>query len=209
MKYLRRATYCNLLGNDYSIGTLIHSNNVANIALKIASEIGLCYEEKQQLYEAGLYHDIGKSKVPESILYKIGKLSADEWEIMKKHAIYSYELYLSVGSLEKETIKIAKTIRHHHENWDGTGYPDKLAREDIPLHSRILKIADIFEAMTQPRAYRSFKIQNTLELMEQMQGKEIHKEIFQKSYDVLNELLENSQEMSKMDWKLESLPQSG
>ncbi|MCC5909586.1 MAG: HD domain-containing protein [Clostridiaceae bacterium] len=201
MKSIKKDTYFNLTKHDFSLEILIHSSNVANIALKIADAIDLCNSEKPHLYEAALYHDIGKSKVPEFILYKKGSLSTKERSIMMKHAIHSQELYLSVESLGDETIKIAKAIRHHHENWDGTGYPDKISRKDIPLHSRIIKIADMFEAMIQPRVYRTFRIHNTLEIMEQMQGKELDPEIFKKSYDILYELLVNNQKENSTNWQ--------
>lgn len=80
---------------------------------------------KQYLYEETLYHDIGKSKIPETILYKNGRLSSEEWELMKLHANYSQALYLSMVNNNDVSKEKAKVIRHHHENWDGSGYPEK------------------------------------------------------------------------------------
>ncbi|SDK12100.1 HD-GYP domain-containing protein [Natronincola ferrireducens] len=202
---LKKSTYLNLVKHDFSLEILVHSNNVANIAIKMADVMKLCHNEKLRLHEEALYHDIGKSKIPESILYKTGRLSTEEWKIMMKHPIYSEELYLSIRNLDEETIKIAQVIRHHHENWDGTGYPDKMAKKRIPLHSRIIKIADMFEAMTQPRIYRPFKIENTLEVMEQLAGKEIDPYIFHKTYPILHKLLENNLQENTMHWKVKSI----
>lgn len=149
---------------------MLHSESVANIALNIAISLKLCPEEMRQLYEEALYHDVGKSRISELTLNKKGKLSSDEWNVMKEHAIHSEILYLLMKN-EKENIDKANVIRHHHENWDGTGYPDKLSGEEIPLHSRIIRIADILDAITRPRIYRPYKIENYIELMEKMQGK--------------------------------------
>ncbi|WP_326907139.1 HD-GYP domain-containing protein [Sedimentibacter sp. MB31-C6] len=188
---IKNVNYLNLMKHDFSIELFIHSNNVANIAMKIADEMNFSADEKQQLYEEALYHDIGKSKIPELILYKRGKLSPEELEIMKHHAIYSQELYLSMVDNNDYSILKAKTIRHHHENCDGSGYPDKIMGEDIPLHSRIIRIADIFDAITQPRVYRPFCIENPLKTMESMEDKAIDSYIFRKSYHLLEKLLMN------------------
>lgn len=205
MKSLKKANYLNLMKHDFSLEILVHSNNVANISLKIANEIGLYDEEKQQIYEAALYHDIGKSKIPQSVLYKSGKLSNREWDVMKKHAVYSQELYLSISGTDEETLKVATAIKHHHENWDGTGYPDRICGESIPLHSRVIKIADIFEAMIQPRVYRPYKVENVLDIMKTLKAKEIDPYIFEKSQDKLYEILTISYRENDDNWKREAL----
>lgn len=126
MKNLKEASYCNNSGHDFSLAILIHSNNVADISLQIGQQLGLSGEQKELLYKAALYHDIGKSKIPESILYKKGKLTAREWEIMTRHSAYSEKLYLNISPISETDLEVSRMIRHHHENWDGTGYPDKL-----------------------------------------------------------------------------------
>lgn len=186
--------------HNFSLEIFVHCKNVSSIALKIGEKIKLDQFEKQKLYEAALLHDIGKSKIPQSILYKEGKLSSEEWKVMKKHAIYSEELFLNMVCKSKQNIEIGKIIKYHHENWDGSGYPDKKAGEAIPLQSRIIRIADIFDAITRPRVYRPFKIKNTMELMTHMKGKEIDPCIFDKSYDVLRELLENTYRKNTGRW---------
>ncbi|WP_312702159.1 HD domain-containing phosphohydrolase [Sedimentibacter sp.] len=188
---IKKVNYLNLVKPDFSLELFIHSGNVANIAMKIADEMKMCDEEKQILYEEALYHDIGKSKIPENILYKKCSLSSDEWTVMKRHAVYSQYLYLSVADKNYNNTEKAKTIRHHHENWDGTGYPDKIKGENIPFHSRIIRIADIFDAITQRRIYRPYCIENPLRLMEEMEGKAIDPRIFRKSCNLFKGLLEN------------------
>lgn len=190
MKTLSKISCFNLIKNDFSLDIFIHSSNVADIATKIADKLQLSNEEKLELLDEALYHDIGKSRIPESILYKEGKLTSEEWEIMKRHTDYSESLYLSiVNHKNNSNIRKAKTIRHHHENWDGTGYPDNLKGQNIPLHSRIIRIADVFDAITQPRVYRPFRVNNPLEIMEEMQEKEIDPFVFNECYDVLVNLL--------------------
>ena len=114
------------LKNNFSIELFMHFNNVANIVMKMADEMKFSVEEKQYLYEEALYHDIGKSKIPETILYKNDRLSSEEWELMKLHANYSQALYLSMVNNNDVSKEKAKVIRHHHENWDGSGYIDPI-----------------------------------------------------------------------------------
>ncbi|AOT69640.1 HD-GYP domain-containing protein [Geosporobacter ferrireducens] len=187
--------------HNFSLEIFVHSKNVGNIALRIGEKIKLEQIEKQKLYEAALLHDIGKSKIPQSILYKEGKLSSEEWEIMKKHAVYSEELFLSMVYKSKQNIEIGEIVRYHHENWDGSGYPENKAGEAIPLNSRIIRIADIFDAITRPRVYRPFKIKNTMKLMENMKGREIDPYIFDRSYNLLKDLLEDTYSKNTKSWR--------
>jgi len=190
---------------DFALDIVEHANNVAYTSIEIGKQLQLHYEDLQRLYEAALNHDIGKSKIPESILYKADKLSPEEWEIMKKHPVYSENIYLNMMDIDENTMGIARILRYHHENWDGTGYPDKLSGEEIPLHSRIIRIADVFDAITRPRVYRPFKIKNSLEIIKNMAGKEIDPYIFLQSYDILNGLLIDQLNQSSINWKEESI----
>ena len=174
--------------NDFSMQTFLHSHNVAVIASDIAVSLGLIEEEIESIYELALLHDIGKSRIPEKILYKAGKLTDEEFEIMKKHPIYSEEIYLNImKNSDKPGIKKrAKIIRHHHENYDGTGYPNGLKGYDIPLLSRIIAIADIFEAIIHPRVYRPHPVPQPMEVMKEAAGKKIDADIFYSVYKVLS-----------------------
>lgn len=128
-----------------------HSMRVATISEMIGRTIGLMSRELADLHTASLLHDIGKVGVPDSILIKPGKLTKDEQEIMQKHAAEGARI---VGYI-KELAAVVPMIWHHHEWYDGGGYPDGLKGEDIPLGGRIIAVADAYDTMTTPRLYRT------------------------------------------------------
>jgi putative nucleotidyltransferase with HDIG domain len=128
-----------------------HSRRVAKASEIIAKSIGLSHEEVERVTVAALLHDVGK--IDEKfgpILAKEGRLTPDEWEVMKRHPIRGAELVGLLSSLRD----VVAPVRHHHENWDGTGYPDGLRGESIPLASRIIMFADTLYAITTDRPYR-------------------------------------------------------
>jgi polar amino acid transport system substrate-binding protein len=127
-----------------------HSENVANISAALAEKMGYSKEGIQKIYWAGLVHDIGKILIPNSLLSKPGKLSGEEFDQLKKHPEYGAKVLESSQEL-KEIVTI---VRYHHERWDGSGYPEGLSGTRIPEESRILAIADAFDAMTSNRPYR-------------------------------------------------------
>ena len=129
-----------------------HSRRVARNARLIAQAIGLRDKQVERVAVAALLHDVGKiHEVFAAILSKPGRLTADENAIMQTHPIKSEELVRTVSQLSD----VVAPIRHHHENWDGTGYPDGLIGEKIPLASRIIMFADTIDAMTTDRPYRA------------------------------------------------------
>jgi diguanylate cyclase (GGDEF)-like protein/putative nucleotidyltransferase with HDIG domain len=129
--------------------TRSHCQTVSQLCVVIANELGVDGERLARLRLAGLLHDVGKIGIPDSILQKPGPLSDEQYEQMKTHSV------LGAGILEAADMPIeADWIRHHHERVDGAGYPDGLAGEEIPLESRIILVADAFEAMTSDRPYR-------------------------------------------------------
>jgi putative two-component system response regulator len=130
--------------------TARHSMRVTRLSLILADALGLTSDEKYVLELSAWMHDVGKIGVPDHILTKSSRLTAEEFEIMKTHAVKGSEI---VGHIEDLT-RVADVIRHHHERLDGRGYPDGLRGEAIPLLSRIILIADSFEAMTSDRSYR-------------------------------------------------------
>jgi diguanylate cyclase (GGDEF)-like protein/putative nucleotidyltransferase with HDIG domain len=129
--------------------TRSHCQTVSQLAAMIAAELGFAGERLAKLRLAGLLHDVGKIGVPDAILNKPAALTDDEYDVMKQHAVLGFEIVESAGLPEQ-----ARWVRHHHERIDGRGYPDGLAGEAIPLESRIILVADSFEAMTSDRPYR-------------------------------------------------------
>ncbi len=127
-----------------------HSMHVARYAMVIAEELGLPAERVELVRRAGLLHDIGKLGIPESILFKPARLTASEYELVKNHAGLGADIVGNVHSLQA----LGPAIRHHHERFDGDGYPAGLKSTDIPLEARILSVADTVEAMASDRPYR-------------------------------------------------------
>src|SRR5437016_5555290 len=128
-----------------------HSRDVVTLVLDVADRMGLSTRERRDAEFAALLHDIGKIKVPAEIINKPGKLTDEEWEIMKTHTVEGERLLSQVGGILGN---IGRIVRSCHEDWDGTGYPDGLAADDIPLVARIVRACDAFSAMTTDRAYR-------------------------------------------------------
>lgn len=127
-----------------------HSRNVARHAVALARELGLDDQTALQIEFAGLLHDVGMIGVPDSVLRKSGALNADERARMEAHAGLGEQILSSTQMRE-----ILPWVRHHHERWDGTGYPDGLSGEDIPLGARILALANSYDAMRSNRPYRA------------------------------------------------------
>lgn len=130
--------------------TFAHSERVMTLALAMAEKIDLPEERKTELRYGAYLHDIGKVDIESDILNKNGPLLSEEWEITKQHPVWGSDIVRPLLSLEG----LVSLVRHHHENYDGTGYPDGLAGENIPFTARIIRIADSFDAMTTDRPYR-------------------------------------------------------
>lgn len=130
--------------------TYAHSKNVARYAANLAVAAGLNDDQVRTIYAAGLLHDIGKISVPETILKKTGKLSDEEYQIMKEHVNSSIEMIRHLPEMDY----LVPAVLGHHERWDGKGYPRGIAGEEIPVSARCLAIADVFDAMTTDRPYR-------------------------------------------------------
>lgn len=126
-----------------------HSVRVARYAAATAEELGLESQEIENVLYAGLLHDIGKIGISEQILHKPTSLEVEEWEAVKAHPVTGAKILAPIPSL-REAIPM---VRHHHERYDGTGYPQGLTGKEIPLGARILAVADAFEAMTSCRPY--------------------------------------------------------
>ncbi|MBB6731480.1 HD-GYP domain-containing protein [Cohnella zeiphila] len=133
--------------DEYTAG---HNYRVAMYGLQLAQAMGLDPEQLRALARGGLIHDVGKIQTPGEILNKPGKLDTHERIVIEQHPVIGYEMCKYIGFMSEEL----SVIRHHHEKWDGTGYPDKLKGADISLLARILAVADVYDALTSRRAYR-------------------------------------------------------
>ncbi len=130
--------------------TIGHCERLATLSMTLGSALGLPRSQIIALYRGGYLHDIGKIAIPDAILFKNGPLSAAEWEIMKTHTLRGEEICRRTRTLKA----VLPIIRHHHERWDGSGYPDGLRGEEIPLLARVLQVADIYDALTSERSYK-------------------------------------------------------
>ena len=135
--------------NDhYTIG---HSERVACNAAILGMRLDMEENDLQQLYWAGLLHDLGKLGVPSQILHKPGKLDPEELATVRRHSHIGDEILSRISPL---FYSISDGVRHHHEKWDGSGYPDGLQEEEIPFFARVLAVCDVFDALTSDRTYR-------------------------------------------------------
>ncbi len=134
----------------FEAGTIGHSERVATYATEVATALGLPVMEIRTVRLGAYLHDVGKLWVPREILGKPGRLSPDEYAVMKMHAVWGLSLLDGLDLPED----VRSTVRWHHEKYDGTGYPDGLRGEEIPLHASIVGIADVYDALTSSRSYR-------------------------------------------------------
>jgi putative two-component system response regulator len=129
-----------------------HILRMAHFSMLIARELGLSEDQQQLLLEAAPMHDIGKVGIADAVLLKPGRLTPEEFEVMKQHAVYGYELLSGSSSVLLQTG--AEIARGHHEKYDGTGYPYGIKGDEIPIFSRIVAVADVFDALTSERPYK-------------------------------------------------------
>jgi putative two-component system response regulator len=127
-----------------------HCQRLATYSVALGIALGVSKPELVALYRGGFLHDIGKISVPDHVLFKKGKLDEEEWVIMRGHTVKGEEICRPMKSLAP----VLPIIRNHHERWDGTGYPDGIAGEQIPLLARILQVADVYDALTTTRPYK-------------------------------------------------------
>ncbi len=127
-----------------------HSDRVAQITVRLAEEMGCDAKTRKTLYLAGLLHDVGKIGIDDSVLRKQGRLSSEEYEHVKEHVAIGHHILQDLSKLES----VLPVVLHHHEAWDGSGYPERLSFEAIPLAARIVSVADAFDAMSSDRPYR-------------------------------------------------------
>ncbi|MDQ3859269.1 MAG: HD domain-containing protein [Actinomycetota bacterium] len=143
------ASLVNALGHKDEV-TSKHAHEVVDLAVAVASELGVSGDDLRRIELGALLHDIGKIRIPETLLTKPGPLEEREWRIMRQHTEAGEAILAPIASLRD----ILPVVRSSHERWDGRGYPDGLAGEDIPLGARVVAVCDAFHALTEGRPYR-------------------------------------------------------
>jgi HD-GYP domain-containing protein (c-di-GMP phosphodiesterase class II) len=160
-----------------------HSARVLELTLQLAVAMDLRDKESQDIRRGVLLHDIGKMGIPDSILHKPGQLTDDEWEIMRKHPQYAFDMLAPIVYL-RNSLDIPYC---HHEKWDGTGYPRQLKGETIPLAARIFSIVDVYDALTSDRPYRkAWSREKTIEHIIEQSGKHFDPRVVDVFLNVIN-----------------------
>ena len=170
---LQRAIFQSLLGLANALEakdpcTSGHSVRVAELAWQLALHLDLPRSTAETIAQAARLHDLGKIGIPESILRKPGPLTEDEWEIMRRHPVTGAQIVAPLEFFDDGAI----IVRHHHERLDGTGYPDGLKGDAIPLGARIVALADAYDALTSSRPYRgALARQHAIDLIRRESGR--------------------------------------
>jgi len=176
-----------------------HSERVGIYSKEFAKFLKL--SDYDILYVAGLVHDLGKVGIPDAVLLKPGKLEKDEFDIIKLHSVLSGEIVEKIPSMRY----LATIVRHHHEAFDGSGYPDGLKGKDIPFLSRILSIADVFDALTTKRIYRrAFSKEEAVEIMKKMKSK-FDPDLFSEFLEFIKDFEVINQNMFKLEKAVEKV----
>ncbi|KYH30964.1 HD-GYP domain-containing protein [Neomoorella mulderi] len=173
---------------NHSMTTYQHSCNVGNLACALAEGLGLQQEEVNIITVGGLLHDIGKARVRAAILHKAARLTAGEWEVMRRHPEFGVQI---LSGNEKFEV-LEPLVAYHHERWDGQGYYG-LGGSDIPLGARIIALADAFDAMTSCRAYQYSK--NLLDGIQELAagaGKQFDPRLVQLFFDIMPAILKRN-----------------
>lgn len=169
-----------------------HSSRVANIAVMIAEKLEYDPEGIKRIRMAGILHDIGKIGVDDAVLQKPGQLTEEEFEQIKQHPVLGYDILKEIKLFRK----ILPAVRHHHEAWDGSGYPDGLSGDGIPRDAQVLAVADAFDAMTSDRPYRtSIPVERVIDTLSKGRGKQWAADVVEALFDT--EAIEDAKERNK------------
>lgn len=169
--------------------TGLHVIRMSHFARVLAEAAGFTPLEAEELLNAAPMHDVGKIGIPDAILQKNGKLTAEEWQIMRQHAQIGADI---IGEHDSTLLRLARSIAlSHHEKWDGSGYPNGLKGEDIPLEGRIIAIADVFDALTSVRPYKpAWTVEEALELLRRESGRHFDPRLVELFMTCLPQVLE-------------------
>ncbi len=175
--------------------TAAHTWRVVLYTRTVAEELGLPHDEVDRIGIAAALHDIGKIDIPDEILLKPGKLTSEEFDVMAKHPLLGEQ---HLRSMQEDDPLILQLVRSHHEREDGTGYPDKLSGNNIPLAARVFSVIDTFDAMTSHRPYRhnvgKEAAQQSLQEMKSLAGSQYHSQAV--------ELFSSLFDQGRLDWIL-------
>lgn len=180
--------------------TGMHTRRMSHYSYVIAKAMGYSDAMADLILQAAPMHDVGKIGIPDAILLKPGKLTAEEWEIMRSHTTIGERI---IGKHHSELLQMAARIaRHHHEKWDGTGYPDGLAGDAIPPEAQIIALADVFDALTSVRPYKkAWSIEDTSRYIHEQSGKHFNPElvtVFERCLPKFLEIKQNWADLSPL-----------
>jgi HD-GYP domain-containing protein (c-di-GMP phosphodiesterase class II) len=162
--------------NERDSYTNDHCDRVCRLALQLGQCFGMQGQGLRELTLAARFHDIGKIGIPDAVLLKPGRLDEQEMAVMRSHAVRGERVFLATG--RDDASQIGRLIRHHHEAFDGSGYPDGLAGEQIQLGARILAVVDGFDAMTTTRPYRQpLALDTTVAILQQEAGNRLDPQV--------------------------------
>lgn len=158
-----------------------HTQRVTELTLKLARKLGLPEEDLEHLRRGAILHDVGKLGVPDAVLLKPGKLSEEEWALMRKHPTLAHQWLSGIPFLRK-----ALAIPYaHHERWDGSGYPRGLKGEAIPLEARIFAVIDVYDALTSDRPYRpAWSREKALEYIREQSAKQFDPQVVEAFFEL-------------------------
>ncbi|MFA6741143.1 MAG: HD domain-containing phosphohydrolase [Arcobacteraceae bacterium] len=177
------------IGESRSSETGNHVKRVAEYSRLLATLYGLNEKECEILFTASPMHDIGKVGVPDSILNKPGKLTPEEWEIMREHSMNGYNI---LKNSKREILKAAAIVaRDHHEKWDGSGYPQKLKDKEIHIYGRITAVADVFDALGSDRCYKkAWRDEDIFKLLLEEKGKQFEPKLINLFFENIDKFKE-------------------
>lgn len=169
--------------------TGLHVMRMSKISQLLGLKCGMSEAEAELLLNAAPMHDVGKIGIPDRILLKPGKLDANEWNIMKQHVGYGAEI---IGLHKSDILSMARIIAlTHHEKWDGSGYPNKLSGEEIPLVGRIVAIADVFDALLSTRHYKKpWSLNKTMEYLQAQKSKHFDPSLINHFFEIIPDVVE-------------------
>lgn len=175
-----------------------HIKRISHYSAAIARAMGCCNDDLETILYASPMHDVGKIGIPDRILFKPDKLTPEEWDVMKQHTTIGAKIFFGAdAALLKSARIIALT---HHERWDGTGYPSGLRGESIPLMSRIVSLADVFDGLTSARHYKpAFSNEKSLAIIREGDGTQFDPQVLEAFMNILPEILEIKQEFRDTD----------